>query len=223
MAQEFQHLSTPANERRYDADAIARALEIAGRLQQTHHETWSAAQIEELGTEVGLDPAFVRRALSVLDTPEASAVVGAPAVVALPAARSALTRATIRRSLRDTGVYVAANSGLLALTAALVPGSSPGIGPYIPLILLSTLSPVLACAAIGWRNGSRRLGAATGTAIGCTTVLAILLSVISRAPGGRFDGLLATLAVAMAVGAALGVGGAACRRWYERQPESNTR
>src|SRR5207245_145741 len=50
----------------YDAAVTGRAVELATRLQLQHAETISAGEIEALGAEVGLQPAFVQQALAQL-------------------------------------------------------------------------------------------------------------------------------------------------------------
>jgi class 3 adenylate cyclase len=49
---------------RYDAQAIQRIVSLASRLEHTHQETMTASEVEQLGADVGLDRAFVRKALA---------------------------------------------------------------------------------------------------------------------------------------------------------------
>lgn len=53
-----------AAEERYDAETLRKVVSLAERLQAQQRETLSAADIEQAGAEVGLQPEFIRRALA---------------------------------------------------------------------------------------------------------------------------------------------------------------
>src|SRR5438094_10522081 len=53
-------------ERRYDPVVLQKVTALAERLQSRQHETLTAREIESIGAEVGLAPAFVRQALTLL-------------------------------------------------------------------------------------------------------------------------------------------------------------
>ena len=53
-------------EPRYDSETLAKVTRLAQELQSRHQQTMTAREMEEAGAEVGLDPAFIRRALAEL-------------------------------------------------------------------------------------------------------------------------------------------------------------
>src|SRR2546421_12365364 len=55
---------TSGIETRYDPQTMQEVLERAWRLQTRHGETFSAADVERVGQELGVDPRFVREALA---------------------------------------------------------------------------------------------------------------------------------------------------------------
>src|SRR4051794_20011805 len=87
-------------EPRYDAETLKKVTAPAQELQGRHEQTFTAREIEEIGSEAGLGRAFLRRALAQLTgspmaAQEASRprkVSRAPSVRAL-AAKAALARA----------------------------------------------------------------------------------------------------------------------------------
>jgi hypothetical protein len=57
-------------EPRYTSETLEKVVDLASRLQGEHQETLTAQDIEAIGEEVGLDPAFIRQALAQLDRPQ---------------------------------------------------------------------------------------------------------------------------------------------------------
>lgn len=53
-------------EPRYDSETLSKVTRLAQELQSRHQQTMTAREMEEAGAEVGLDPAFIRRALAEL-------------------------------------------------------------------------------------------------------------------------------------------------------------
>jgi hypothetical protein len=51
-------------EHRYDSATLRKVTALAARLQSAHHQTLTAQEIEAIGTEVGLEPAFTQQALA---------------------------------------------------------------------------------------------------------------------------------------------------------------
>jgi class 3 adenylate cyclase len=68
-------------EPRYDAQTLRKVTALAERLQSRHQATWSAQDIESIGREVGLDPAFMRQALAQLEqkAPAPATAIAPPA------------------------------------------------------------------------------------------------------------------------------------------------
>src|SRR5438105_3690762 len=58
------------DEPRYDAQTVRKVAALASRLQQQqsqHQEELTARELESVGAEVGLEPAFIQQALSQVD------------------------------------------------------------------------------------------------------------------------------------------------------------
>src|SRR5690348_12742088 len=54
-------------ETRFDAETVRQAVLLATRLQSEREKTLSAAEVEALGTELGIDPACLRQALAAIE------------------------------------------------------------------------------------------------------------------------------------------------------------
>src|SRR5439155_18533924 len=50
-------------EPRYDAETLKKVTALAQELQNRHQQTFTAHEMEEIGSEVGLERSFIRRAL----------------------------------------------------------------------------------------------------------------------------------------------------------------
>ncbi|MCW3055885.1 MAG: hypothetical protein JWN14_5055, partial [Chthonomonadales bacterium] len=57
----------PESERRYDPETIRKVTALAARLQREHQDTLTAGEMESIGLEVGLQPAFIPQAISNLE------------------------------------------------------------------------------------------------------------------------------------------------------------
>ena len=60
-------------ERRYDAETLRKVTALADRLQHQRQDTFTAREMESIGQEVGLKPAFTREALAHLTRHEQAA------------------------------------------------------------------------------------------------------------------------------------------------------
>src|SRR5438309_1191889 len=74
----LRHTQEEAAEPRYDSATLRKVTALAARLQSAHHETLTAPEIEAIGTEVGLEPAFIRQALTQITAAQPAATT-APA------------------------------------------------------------------------------------------------------------------------------------------------
>jgi class 3 adenylate cyclase len=83
----------PAAEARYDRETLRRVTVLAQRLQDRQGETLTAAEIEAIGGEVGLERSFIRQALGLV-TEKTTAVQQAVAAVPSAAWRRMLTAFT---------------------------------------------------------------------------------------------------------------------------------
>lgn len=59
-----QPKSLPSSQTRYSPETLRRVVELASRIQMETRETLTAEEVEAIGKEVGLDPVFVRQAMS---------------------------------------------------------------------------------------------------------------------------------------------------------------
>src|SRR5437667_7907251 len=57
-----------ADEPRYESGILEQVAALATRLQSARQETLTVREIEAIGAEVGLEPAFIREALTQLTT-----------------------------------------------------------------------------------------------------------------------------------------------------------
>ncbi len=80
-----RHEHDETGEGRYDEGTLRKVTELAHRLQSQHQETLTAREMESIGSEVGLKPAFIRRALAQLTERQPAAVSHRP-----PASRKVL-------------------------------------------------------------------------------------------------------------------------------------
>ena len=74
MPLQFETPTTATStEPRYEAETLRKVTALAQRLQARQQETLTAAEIEQIGVEVGLDPSFIRVALQQVTASEATA------------------------------------------------------------------------------------------------------------------------------------------------------
>lgn len=214
-----RQLQVPSSERRYDPAELERIVGLATRLQQQHQETLDSAQVEQLGTELGISPEHVRRALALLDETQQTAPPK-PVVVSETPVRGALSKETIRRAVVP--------SLLSALPALLmVPWmvyyhfyrAHPVLFPVLTALVL-VLVPMVRAAFAGWNGVRLRAGALGGAVAGLSAwfvgVIAAFLESRSAIVPGEF--LMVMLFLFTGVMASLGLLSALARQWWERRP-----
>lgn len=64
MTQFLRHEEENEQQQRYDPQMAQKIVSVAARLQEDHEASLSAAELQEIGAEVGVDPEFVRQALA---------------------------------------------------------------------------------------------------------------------------------------------------------------
>ncbi|MCC6442206.1 MAG: adenylate/guanylate cyclase domain-containing protein [Armatimonadetes bacterium] len=133
LVQRNQEISE--EEPRYDPRMMQKVLALAGRLQREHEETMSAAEIESIGAEVGVDPAFIRRALSRISAAQPS--------------RTAVEEQ--KAEFRSTVAVLAAP--LLWGVLAYFCRANPGLKAFFTLIAPAPLAGLL-----GFFSGKARVG-----------------------------------------------------------------
>lgn len=67
-------------ERRYKPETLRKVVELASRLQAEHRETLTPQEIEAIGVEVGLDPVFVRQAITQFTQRKAAVQIRKPVI-----------------------------------------------------------------------------------------------------------------------------------------------
>ena len=203
-----QQFSSP--EPRLDADAVRRVIDRAAALQQAHLETVSPDQIEALASEVGINPEFVRRALSEAENEpitETRTKVVRRKIVRKKAPLAALSARQVRTALTPGAVY-AVFAGL-----AITGFNSFGDRNVAEIILLM-IQPAILVVYFGAKQPHRRMGALVGMGMGMLPILA------SAMTGGIRNMPVAVGLIYGPMLAALGFSAAAARKWLdERQSD----
>jgi class 3 adenylate cyclase len=76
---------TRTEPQRYDEQTLRQTIQLADRLQTEHKERYSVADIEKIAAEIGVQPAFVQKALNEIeDKHEAQQKAAAPKKSAIP-------------------------------------------------------------------------------------------------------------------------------------------
>lgn len=84
MQQRYQEEPQPSKTR-YDEQTLRQAIRLADRLQEEHKERYTAEDIEKIAAEIGVNPEFVRKALTEIeDKHEAPVPPVKPATQAVP-------------------------------------------------------------------------------------------------------------------------------------------
>lgn len=137
-------------EPRYDAATLKKVAALAERLQHERRETLSAREIESIGTEAGLQPAFVRAAL---------AQITAEQEVLAPEST-------------DKGAFVGIGLAAAFFSLFTYSVSNAQGAPSTLLMWCWLVLPVLLPALVGFATKRSKLGLVTGLAIIHTHVLA---------------------------------------------------
>ncbi len=165
--------NSPGSEPRYDRATLEKVVQFAGRLQDQHQESLTAREIEAIGAEVGLQPAFVRQALSHLTVPPTppTGFSPRPGLPRLPDLSKAQTWA--RRNwpwLLPPAYFV-----LLYIT----PEGGKQDGPHVQLaVTLLLLAPLVASGPLGYMLGKKRAGLGMGFAFAFALYAGYFLSTI---------------------------------------------
>jgi class 3 adenylate cyclase len=90
-------------ERRYQSNSLRKIIHLATRLQNRHEDSLTAQQVETIGAEVGLEPAFVRQALSHLDSKPSTVKTGGEKAAEFRSLMTALGLPVLAASLAFIG------------------------------------------------------------------------------------------------------------------------
>jgi hypothetical protein len=187
------------DEPRYDRNSLETALKLASRLQQEHETTLSVSQIEAIGSEVGLDPVFVRRALDALETSPTSP------------SRISAHRTDGLATVAPATVVFTVELVLVACLNAIYSGHAS-----LPTILAFGLT-LAATPIVGvrqsWMARHKRWGALVG-ALGAETLLLSVMIVASRGD----DALVPLSLLALLGGAGAGALVTRIRDRWDRRP-----
>lgn len=141
----------PESERRYDPETIRKVTALAARLQREHQDTLTAGEMESIGLEVGLQPAFIHQAISNLEAQHQ-----AEQETETEQNEQLTTAESIAEHPVRSGEFVAA---LCALSLPLFWGpmaymwhSSPGF-----MTLFTLLTPAPLAALMGFLTGKKKL------------------------------------------------------------------
>jgi len=187
-----------SEEPRYDAATLKKVAALAERLQHERRETLSAREIESIGTEVGLQPAFVRAALSQVVAEEETS------------------------ELTDKGAYVGIGVGAALISILTYVTSITDQSAGWQMVFFWLVLPVLLPALVGWITKRAKLGLATGLAIIHTHVLAGLM--LTMRFGGRSDPQFWQVAFFYAlIGVMLAGGAGWFSGWLRERPKPRRR
>ncbi len=141
----------PESERRYDPETIRKVTALAARLQREHQDTLTAGEMESIGLEVGLQPAFIHQAISNLEAQHQ-----AEQMTETEMSEQGLTAEVSAEHSVRSAEFVAA---LCALSLPLFWGpmaymwhTSPGI-----MTLFTLLTPAPLASLMGFLTGRKKL------------------------------------------------------------------
>jgi class 3 adenylate cyclase len=188
-------------EPRYDAATLKKVATLAERLQQESRESLTAGEIERIGCEVGLQPAFVRAAL-------AQVVVGE--TTGSSAAAS------------ETAPYVAIGIGTALYSLVTYSISAAQQSSETALIMLWLVLPLFLPAFVGGITRRAKLGLAFGVALILMLLLTgCLLTLRFGGPGNENFWLMAWLYAL--IGGSLAGGSGWLSGWCRQRPERRPR
>jgi class 3 adenylate cyclase len=194
--QRMQQEPGSSGEPRYDTQTLRKVAVLAERLQSRHQDTMTAPEMEAIGAEIGLDPAFVRQALA---TVHEESLPQRPQAAVAPVASVAVAE-------EDPPVEAWARAAAFALPlwwstlAFLMIARNNGLNETVAYLLFFYV-PALLAAAIGFITAHRKTCLQSSLTIVGTLALAILLAEPQQGHGG-----LAPLLLYMGVGTPLAAG-----------------
>ena len=206
---------TPAamTEKRYDAKTVEKAVALASRMQAEHEETLSSEEIESIAAEAGIRPEFMRRALMVLETPEAAQQTQvSPVALRSSERKAALRKRRLTRRQRSLifGVpplYILSTMPVLALAITGM-NSFPNTLAVATFFTFLIVLPGLLSLTLGASLPRKRQGAFAGALTGFGVfVAAVICSAAFGHASGPASAFFAGLSIFAAAGAFLGFTG----------------
>lgn len=145
-----------AGEHRYDSATLRKVTALAARLQSAHHETLTAPEIEAIGAEVGLEPAFTRQAQAQMTAAQPAAVLSHPSKTEFWSRLAAFTiplgwcvLAAVAGPARNAVLLLLAPWPLAVLLGFLAGTKKAALVAGVEMVLLLTL-PLGSVAPGGW-------------------------------------------------------------------------
>lgn len=193
--------------RRYDVQAVQKIVALAQEMQTRHRETLSPEDIENLGSEIGVEPKFVRRALAHIEAQVSPAAKTISQKHAGEVSRFALTRRQKAAALVPAALYLS----LMSFTFGMV-----RIGDNASFLIYILLPAILA-ACIDITGKSKRVGALGGGLLGAAVLICLFGNAASHQnQQPSFVDVLPALAVLLAAGTTLGAASAGIRQFVSR-------
>src|SRR5436305_275314 len=147
-------------EPRYDSSTLRKVTALAERLKERHLETITAREMEAVGAEVGLDPAFIQEALAQLAAPPVPQAAGG----LVPAPSTAPTRP--KRAEFWSALAAWAIAFIVPAFTLLI--SSQGLTSTGELFIevACVAAPLPLAGVVGLLAGQRKTGLASAAALG---------------------------------------------------------
>ena len=219
MQQQFQS----PEEKRYDAKKLQQVVELATRLQHEHHETLTAAQVEQMGQDLGLSPEFVRKALVLVEEEEVQKHVPAQRANVTAQATSqessleVLSRRTLKKALLPALIYAPFALLFVPLVAVLSVSDQTAMTPILLIVTLIALPPIMALSS-GGQVRHRRAGVLGGAVIGLLAWVGFMIASYRNSPPDFLTTMLLALMCYLFGGILLGGISSVIRRWWEDRP-----
>ena len=180
-----------APELRYDASTMHKVARLAEQLQSRHQETVTLSEMEAIGTEVGLEPAFLRQALTIVG----SQAHQKPAEQRLLWPISAAT--------------LCLAWGILAVVWGLMARNLSGDLQRLAEIVLMFIGPAVLSPVVGFLAGKNRLAFMAAVMLVLFTIPGWMTFLGTEGPG-----VLAYTVLGGSIAGLLGLAGAALRRRF---------
>lgn len=164
-------------EKRYDAQAVQKMVALAAQLEQNQQETMTASQVEAIGADVGLDPAFVRKALEQFELQEtAKKSTGKQST----SSKTGSATSGVLRTREELRAWIAAFAipvlHAIAAYAVISDGSmADDMSPHAVEVAFLVVSPILLSWLPGYLTGRKRAGILSGIWYGLCMMSAALV------------------------------------------------
>jgi hypothetical protein len=208
---------------RYDSETVREVLARASEIEaQTETELLTATQVEALGSELGLSPEAVRRALG--EKSGVASEVAKTSTITRDKALEPLTQERIKAAYLPNLWYgLVCFPIIFALYRLMHGGTTPSeIG--VPMaIAVAFVVPVYLAFRSGFLTKEARVGAVGGL---LTVLLVSSIALIAGGmamPGSSMQRVDRIVLLVLIIGAAFGALGSGVRHWWDRLPRNSDR